>query len=151
MKNDEVKKYLNQISFYNSRINSKLERRDRLKAMMTKITPTLRDDAVSGGHGSQDKLSDGMAELIDLEADINREIDSYVNAIRDVSKTIDEVEDEKQYKVLDQRYVHGKTLEQIAVEMGYTYRNICYIHGDALESVRSIINRKRQTAGDETA
>ena len=39
----DVKKYLSQIRRYDSLINAKLEECDRLKAMMTKITPTLRD------------------------------------------------------------------------------------------------------------
>lgn len=137
----DVKKYLSQIRRYDSRINAKLEERDRLKAMLTKITPTLRDDAVSGGHGSQDKLSDAVAKLIDLEAEINREIDSLVDARKSVVGTIDKVTDTQMHEVLCKRYIAFKTWEQIAFEIGKSYQWTWSIHGKALQAVEEILKK----------
>lgn len=141
----DAKKYLQQIQLYDSRINAKLAERDRQKDMLTKITPTLRKDAVSGGHGSQDKFSDGMAKLLDLEEEIDREIDCLVDAKKSVSKVIDKVANDKQFNILHRRYVLNETFEQIAADMGYTYRWICSMHGEALKTVEKILKSEKSS------
>lgn len=135
----DAKRYLQQIRLCDSRINAKLEERDRLKEMLTKITPTLRDDAVSGGFGSQDKLSDAVAKIVDLEAEIDREIDFFIDARNAVTRTIDSVDDERLHRVLAGRYIQYKTWEQIACDMGVSYQWVCKLHGIALQAVEKIL------------
>lgn len=134
----DVKRYLQQIRLYDSHINTKLDELQHLKEMVTRITPTLKDDVVSGG-GSQDKLADAVVKIVDLEAEIDREIDRYVNAKQEISSVLDGIVDPDQLQVLHKRYVQYKTFEQIACDMNMTYRNVCYIHGKALLAVNEII------------
>lgn len=134
----DVKSYLQQIRLYDSHINTKLEELQHLKEMVTRITPTLKDDVVSGG-SSQDKLADAVVKIVDLEAEIDREIDSYVNAKQEISSVLDGLVDPDQLQVLHKRYVQYKTFEQIACDMNMTYRNVCYIHGKALLAVGEIM------------
>lgn len=135
----DVKRYLQQIKLYDSHINTKLDELQHLKEMVTRITPTLKDDVVSGG-GSQDKLADAVVKIVDLEAEIDREIDRYVNAKQEISSVLDGIVDPDQLQVLHKRYVQYKTFEQIACDMNMTYRNVCYIHGKALLAVREIMS-----------
>lgn len=135
----DVKRYLQQIRLYDSHINTKLDELQHLKEMVTRITPTLKDDVVSGG-SSQDKLADAVVKIVDLEAEIDREIDSYVNAKQEISSVLDGIVDPDQLQVLHKRYVQYKTFEQIACDMNMTYRNVCYIHGKALLAVREIMS-----------
>ena len=53
-KDNSAKRYLQQIRRLDTKINRDIEELHRLKAMVTKITPTLKPDVVSGGGGSQD-------------------------------------------------------------------------------------------------
>ena len=139
----DVKKYLSQIKRCDSRINAKLEESDRLKAMLTKITPTLRDVPSSGNSG-QDKFSDAMAKLVDLDAEIDREIDSLVDARKSVVGTIDKVTDTKMHEVLCKRYIEFKTWEQIAFEIGKSYQWTWSIHGRALQVVEEILKKSEE-------
>lgn len=139
----DAKQYLQQIRLYDSHINTKIEEVHHLKTMVTKITPTLKQDVVSGG-GSQDKLSEAVAKIVDLEAEIDREIDRYVNAMRNISAMIDTLSDPDQLQVLHKRYVQFKTWEQIACDMNMTYRNVCYIHGKALLAVNEIMKEENK-------
>lgn len=134
----DTKRYLQQIRLYDSRINTNLEELNRLKAMVTKITPTLKQDVVSGG-GSQDKLSDAVAKIVDLEAEIDKEIDFFIDARKAVTRTIDKVDDARLHTVLNMRYVQFKTWEQIACDMGCSYQWVCKLHGIALQAVEKII------------
>ena len=65
----DSKKYLQQIQLYDSHITTKLEELQHLKGMVLRITPTLKDDVVSGG-GTQDKLAEAVAKIVDLEAEL---------------------------------------------------------------------------------
>ena len=134
----DSKKYLQQIRLYDSHIDTKLEDLHHLKEMVTKITPTLKDDVVSGG-GNQDKLGDAIAKIVDLEAEIDRDIDRYVAAKQEISATLDKLTDPDQLQVLHKRYVQYMTWEQIACEMNMSYRNVCYIHGKGLQTVNQIL------------
>lgn len=135
----EPKKYLQQIRLYDSRINTKLEELHHLKEMVLRITPTLKDDVVSGGGGSQDKLADAVTKIVDLEEEVNRDIDRYVSAKQEISNTLEKISDPDQLQVLHMRYVQYKAWEQIACDMHMTYRNVCYIHGKGLQAVNEIM------------
>lgn len=137
-KDNSAKRYLQQIMRLDTKINRDIEELHRLKAMVTKITPTLKQDVVSGG-GTQDKLAEAMSKIIDFEEEINREIDCFVDARKAVTATIDKVEDARLHTVLNMRYVQFKTWEQIACYMGRSYQWVCKLHGTALRVVEKII------------
>ena len=137
----DVKEYLRQIRLYDTRINMKIDELEALKASLLRITPTLKDDVVASS-GSQDKLGDAVAKMVDLREEINADIDRFVDAKRAVGATIDKVSDPDQLQVLHKRYVLYESFEQIAIEMHMTYRNVCYIHGKALQSVSDILKDK---------
>ena len=135
---DSPKKYLQQIRLYDSHISTKLEDLHHLKEMVTKITSTLKDDVVSGG-GNQDKLGDAIAKIVDLEAEIDRDINRYVAAKQKISATLDKLTDPDQLQVLHKRYVQYKTWEQIAYDTGFSYRWVCTLHGRALQEIEKIL------------
>lgn len=134
----DAKRFLQQVKLYDSKINSLLEELDNLKAMVLKITTTLKQDVVSSG-GSQDKIGDAIAKIVDLEAEINAVVDGFVNKKKAVNDVLDMVYDSDQYSVLYKRYILYKRWEQIACDMSMTYRNVLYIHGRALQAVDRIM------------
>ena len=135
----KAKNCLQKIRLYDVQINSKLEEIAKLRAMTTKITPTLSGDVVSGTR-SQDKLGDAVARIVDLEAEIDRRIDALCDLKREAMQLLDKLQNPNHYEILDKRYFQFKSLEQISVDMGYTYRNVCYIHGKALQALTAIMN-----------
>lgn len=141
----EAQKYLKQARKLDIHINSLLEQAAHLKAMTLKITTTLKQDAGSGG-GNQDKIGDAIAKIVDLEADINKSIDEYVDKKREICAVIEQVENADQADVLHKRYLLHEPWEQIALEMCCTYRNVCYIHGRALQAVANILEGKTDEA-----
>lgn len=134
----EAKQYLRKVKLCDTHINNKLRELEDLKAMVTKITATWKDDVVSGGGRSQDKLGDAVSRIIDLQKEINQEIDNYVDLKRDIKGIIDQIKNADQVNVLYKRYFLYETFEKIACDMHMTYRNVCYIHGKALEAVKEL-------------
>ena len=74
----KAKNYLLEIRKLNRKIDNKQIQLDSLNALITSITPTLKEINVQS-NGSQDRLGDSMAKIIDLQDEINREIDRYVD------------------------------------------------------------------------
>lgn len=133
-----AKEYLQKMRMYDARIESKLLEVQQLKAMITKITPTLKEDVVTAS-GNQDKLGDAVAKIVDLESEINKDIDCYIELKREVKAKLEKLANPNYYKVLEKRYVQYYTFERIATEMHYSYRNITKLHGRALQAFEKIL------------
>lgn len=136
----DAKAYLMQVERYDNMIGLKIEEMDRLRALTTKITASWKQDVVSAS-GSQDKLGDAIAKIVDLQTEINDAIDTYVDRKREVSSIIEKIENQNQFAVLSKKYLLYESLEQIAVEMHMSYRNVCYIHGEALLAVNELLKK----------
>ena len=136
-----AKDFLQQIELFDNHINNKLEELERLRSLTLKITSSLKQDVVSSS-GSQDKLGDAVAKIVDLQNEINQSIDLYVDRKREVNSVLEQIKDVDYFKVLSKRYLLYEPWEQIAVEMNYTYRHITRLHGEALQAVQKILNEK---------
>lgn len=139
----EAKAYLLNIKMLDVNINSKLNDLHALRTMVTNITSTISPVSVSGS-GNQDKLGNAVAKIVDLQNEINRKVDKYVDLKREAIEILEQIQDSDQVKVLHKRYFEHKTWERIACEMGYSYRNVLYIHGDALQAVDAILKERKQ-------
>lgn len=134
----DAKAYLKQVKLFDTHINNKLAELGRLKDMLLKITSTLKDDVVSGSR-DQDKLGSGVARIIDLQKEIDKAVDEFVDKKQEIRAVVDKIEDADQLDVIYKKYFLYESFEQIACEMHMTYRNVCYIHGRALESIEEIL------------
>lgn len=134
----DAKAYLRKIELLDAHINNRISDLHELKSLVTKITATISQVCVSGS-GSQDRLGDSVAKIIDLQDEINQKIDQYVDLKRSISGLLEQIQDPDQVKILHKRYFEYKTWEQIACETKYSYRNVCYIHGKALQAVEALM------------
>ena len=134
-----AKEFLLQVKLCDTHINNELEELHRLKDMVLKVTSTWKTDVTSNGSGNQDKLGEAIAKIVDMEEEINRAVDTYVDKKREVNAVLGKIQDPDQVAVLYKRYFQDKTWEQIACEMHMTFRNVCYIHGKALQVVEGIL------------
>lgn len=135
-----AKEYLCRIGRCDDKINTMIAEVESLYAMVTKITPTLKSDVVSGG-GSQDKIGNAVAKIVDLKEEINREIDKFVDMKREAAALLNKLENHLYYMILHRKYVQHESLEQIAADMHYTYRWICILHGRALQEFQSVLDK----------
>lgn len=140
-----AKEYLQQIRKANVMINYKQKQLDELRNLTTSITANMTPDKVQSS-GSQDKIGDTVAKIIDLQNAINDDIDRLVDLKREIMKVVDQLDPEHMHLVY-KRYFEFKTWEQIAAEMGYSYQWVCGIvkgkpglHIQALNKVQKIMN-----------
>lgn len=126
-----AKAYLKRLEQCDARINAMQDKIDDLYGQATRITPTLKQDVVSGG-GNQDKIGDAVAKIVDLRNEINRQIDYYVDLQREANDLLKKLQNNVHYTILYRRYMLGDSFAQIAAEIGRGERQTNNLHGDAL-------------------
>ena len=129
-----VKEYLGQAYRLDQRINSKLEQVASLNELATKCTSTLTGMPRNPNRGTS-TMADAVGKIVDLQAEINRDIDRLVDLKREMVRLIKAVDNTEYQTLLELRYLCFKTWEQIAVDMGYNVRHVYRIHDEAVESI----------------
>lgn len=129
-----VKEYLGQAYRLDQRINSKLEQLESLNGLATKCTSTLTGMPKNPSR-STSMMADAVAKIVDLQAQINRDIDLLVDLKCEMVRVIKNVEHSEYQTLLELRYLCFKTWEQIAVDMNYSIDNVYRIHRKALCAV----------------
>lgn len=128
-----TKEYLQTIGYMNRKIESKAEEIRHLHDLATKITSGTEGDRVQE-NGSQDRLGDTVACIIDLEKEIQEMVQDAIKQRRIIANQIDEVDDEIHCNVLYKRYVLGKKFKDISVELNITMDHLFRVHRKAMRT-----------------
>lgn len=129
-----AKEYLQQAYRLDQRINSKIEQVASLNDLATKCTSSLTGMPRNPNRATS-TMADAVAKIIDLQAEINRDIDRLVDLKREIVTVIKAIENPEYQTLLEKRYLCFLTWEQIAVDMGYDLRWLYRIHKRALEQI----------------
>lgn len=127
----QTKEYLNQISRMNRLINNKLTEISQLREMACSISAIKNEERVQSTPNF-DKMGSTYAKIDEMEHNLDKMIDDYVEKKNVIISQIDSMEDEVTYGILFSRYIEKKTFEVIATEMNYSFRQITRLHGKAL-------------------
>lgn len=129
-----AREYLSQAHRLDQRIDAKIAQVATLNELATKCTSTLTGMPRNPNRGSS-TMADAVAKIVDLQAEINRDIDSLVDLKREMVAVIKAVAHIEHQTLLEKRYLCYQTWEQIAVDMGYSVRQVYRLHDEALEDV----------------
>jgi DNA-directed RNA polymerase specialized sigma subunit len=129
-----VNQFLAQAYNLDMRIKSKAEQIANLSELATVITTTLtglpkvknKDSSVMAGT---------VAKIVDLQAEIDRDLERLVDLKREIVKAIKAVPHEESRVLLELRYLCYKSWEQIAVDLGYSIQHIYRMRKQALAQV----------------
>lgn len=130
----KAKEYLQKLKRLDTLIDQKQKEYDDLRLMSTSIGSIEMKERVQSSAPQAAPFERIVQKMIDLQAEINSEIDLFVDEKDRVIKEIQQIKNLDEMKVLYKRYVEYKSFEQIAVDMNFTIRNIHFIHGKALNS-----------------
>lgn len=129
-----AKEYLNQAYRLDQRIDSKIEQVASLNDLATKCTTTISGMPHNPSR-STSPMADTIDKIIDLQAEINRDIDALVDLKREIVTVIKAVDNPEYQTLLEKRYLCFLHWEQIAVDMNYGIDNIFKLHKKALACV----------------
>ena len=129
-----AREYLSQAHRLDQRIDAKIAQVASLNELATKCTSTLTGMPRNPNRGTS-TMADAVAKIVDLQAEINRDIDRLVDLKREMVAVIKAVSHIEHQTLLEKRYLCYQTWEQIAVDMGYSVRQVYRLHDEALEDV----------------
>ena len=127
-----TKTYLSQARYLDMRIKSKLQQVDSLNELATTCTSVLTG-MPRNPSGSTSRMADAVCKIVDLQAEINRDIDTLVNLKKEIMGVIKAVVNPEHQTLLEKRYLCFLSWEKIAVDMGYDLRYIHKLHTRALD------------------
>ena len=130
----KAKEYLQQLQRLDTVINQKINELGdlRLKSQSTGSIDYSKERVQTSPSGDAPfvKL---IGRIIDLEAEINAEIDRFVDEKHKIINQIQGLKNSDYIRLLFKRYVEFKSLERICVEMNFSYDYIKHLHGYALK------------------
>ena len=129
-----AKEYLSQARYLDARINSKISQVDRLNDLATSATSVLTGMPHSPNKATS-KMADVVDKIVDLQAEINRDIDKLVDLKKEMRDVIGAIPDVEQQTILEQRYLCFLKMEQIAVDMGHSIQHLYRLHDEALKNI----------------
>lgn len=130
----KAKEYLQQLQRLDTVINQKIkEVHDlRLQAQSTGGIDYSKERVQTSPSGDAPFVKP-ICRIIDLEAEINAEIDRFVDEKHKIINQIQDLKNSDYIRLLFKRYVEFKSLERICVEMNFSYDYIKHLHGYALK------------------
>jgi DNA-directed RNA polymerase specialized sigma subunit len=130
------KQYLRQAYRLNERINSHIREVEQLKLISTSLPGIdFSQERVQGGNLPGNRIANIIAKITDLERQINREIDSFIDLKQEIHDVIEAVKHPDQKLVLRYRYIEFFTWEETAKKLNYSLKQIHRIHSAALQNV----------------
>ena len=132
-----AKQYLDQLRVIDTKINQKME---ELADLMTAATSTgaidySKDRVQTSPQNAQENR---ICKYVDLDAEINREIDEFVDIKHRVTKEIQELNVDYYIKILFKVYVQYKTVKDAANEIGLSYQYVRDLHKKALKAFEEL-------------
>lgn len=131
--NEQKIRYLSRYRRLNQRIDRLLEEQSRWREKAMRITPVL--SPVPGGGGSGSPIERPMDKVLEIDAEINREVDELQTVRQEIRAALNQLEDENLELLMEYRYIDGMTWERIAEKMHYSWRHTCRLHGEALAKI----------------
>lgn len=131
--NEQKIRYLSRYRRLNQRIDLLLEEQGRWREKAMRITPVL--SPVPGGGGSGSPIERPMDKVLEIDAEINREIDELQTVRQEIRAALNQLEDENLELLMEYRYIDGLTWERIAEKMDYSRQWIFSLHGKALQKI----------------
>ena len=107
----DIKEYLNQIQRYEKVINNKLEEIEHLKSLATSISASAYGIERVQTSGSQDKIGDTIAKLVDAQRELADNVVELMDKKQKLIDIIESVKNPQYYDFLYKRY--GKAVNYV--------------------------------------
>lgn len=130
----KAKEYLQQLQRLDTVINQKIKEIQDLRVQMQSGGGIdYSKERVQSSPSGDAPFVKPICKIIDLEAEINAEIDKFVDEKHKIINQIQGLKNSDYISLLFKRYVEFKSLERICVEMNFSYDYIKHLHGYALK------------------
>lgn len=145
----KAKEYLQQLQRLDIVINQKIKEVDDLRLKSRSVgSIDYSKERVQTSPSGDAPFVKLIGRIIDLEAEINAEIDAFVDEKHRIINQIQALKNSKYIEILYKHYVEFKRLEVVAVEMNFTYQYVVELHGYALKDFQTTYENLLNSYGE---
>ncbi len=138
----KAKQFLGQIEKLDLMVENKLIEVERWRSIAMGITsPSIGEKVQSSPN--QGKMSDAVARIVDLEAEVNVYVDRLIDTTKEVIAVIEQL-NPIEYDVLHKRYIQNMAFKEISYSRGKSDSWATTIHGRALKNVQRILDEREK-------
>lgn len=137
-----AKIYLRQVAQLRREIAETKELLSRLREQSTRATSRLSAVRCSGT-GQHDSMANAALKIVRNEEKLVEQIAHLEEAVAARMALIAQVEDPRERRVLELRYLHGLGEEELCRRMELSAAQLWRVHGEALESLRRAGEKNR--------
>lgn len=127
-----AQQFLEQVMFYDRRVEALLERVERSRARLERVSALYGERRNAG----QQDWTDLVAAVIEDDRRLNEQVDLFVHVKEQVRRAIREIGDAQLQALLEFRYMSGLSWQQVANRMYVDRRTISRLHAKALRRLR---------------
>lgn len=132
--------YLERLDKLNAMIENKIAESAQWRDIALGVTASAEGERVQSS-GSQQKMSDAIDRVVDIQTEINALVDTLVDTKTEIIGTIEQLS-ATEYDVIHKRYIQGMTFDEIGVGKGKSKSWATTVHGRALQSLNKILDGK---------
>ena len=130
----EIKDYLREVRHAHMRAEALCARAEKYREMATRATGRTDALRLSGTPG-RSKVEQYVLEMVDVHAELEKEISQLMQYAREAEKRIATLRDERYRAVLQLRYLCGYDWQEIADRLHFSLRWTHKLHGEALQEL----------------
>ena len=132
--------YLEQLEHLETMIENKQIEKKQWRDIALGVTARYDGERVQST-SSQQKMSDAVIKLADIDREIDRIIDEKVDKRLEIIATIEKLK-LHEYNVLHKMYIQKKSFKEVAAECGKSHSWVTSVYGSALSNLQKILDAK---------
>lgn len=136
----KAKEYLLQIRNIDRKIENKQLQLDSLYDMAKSITVTPKEIDIQTSP-ALDPMGDTIAKIVDLQDELNRDIDRYVDMKLEAMRLINQMDNPDHANILIRRYINYDSWQDIADLMGISRQAVDKKHGISLVEFQRLVDK----------
>lgn len=129
-----AKEFLNQAYRLNELIASDVEELERLRDLAVRITGINYGERVQSSRNPDPPFIRYLDDIREMEKKLQRELCELVELKKEITGSIERMEDREERLVLTYRYLDNRTWEQIASLLNVSDRTVHRVHASALRN-----------------
>lgn len=137
----KAKEYLQQVKKIDTLIENKLIEKDQWFAIATSSTVSSGDGDRVQSSGSQQKMADAVCKMIEIQGQIDRLIDKFIDTKQDVINTIEHLPADE-YDVLHKMYIQGMTMNDVSEAKHKSREWVRQTHGRGISKIQKLLCEK---------
>ena len=143
-----AREYMEQVTYIEKRINSKMDNVERLESIINRTTPIFSETRGS----SRDVMNreKSIARMADMKKELENDIVGLITLKMQISDVISHVDDDALRLLLELRYVNMYTWSDVAMMMNINKRTVYRMHEKALGEIEKKYGKKLKLSPNVT-